>query len=499
MLQSAADEGADQWQARTNAETRAGVNGGQINSGFVDGISYGGDGGAGETDRVLMLANQLQNASPGALMAAFNLMEKERKVPVPQFEAGVMSGGALYAPTADAGLSGKLGPMLRDANGQQLMTPDQISNQAAQVRASKGFDFNEKTPDQIQAQMMTGMSKSIMNLPPDQQHLAYERGIGVLMGKGVVNFNEAPPWDQGGRELVKHIAELEAQTKLGVASLNAQGQVGAAREGAQGQLDASRIQAQGRLGEAQAQANAEMMKTAAGAPMREAMVGKTQAEAEKARAEALSISRGGNSKLAEKLAGTDASMYKDANDAIDVAASIRSNLNNIKEANMAGSEGTLSSIGNKALGSLGVNTDTVVANKQIEQASNALALQLKSLYKMTGAMSDNDVNLLKAMTPKLEDTRESRAAAIENLGKFTDYVTQRSTAMQNYIQSNGTSKGFNTEWQKQYPNGAQTYIEQTVSEKNQPTPHGLTDEQWKKIQEMRGAGAPVGGGGAVRG
>lgn len=138
------------------------------------------------------------------------------------FHAGTMSGGALYAPTADAGLSGQLGPMIRDANGQTLQTPDALANTAGEARASQGLNPGQSNDAQLKSDAMSKLMSSVASLPKEDQHTAYERAIGVLAGQGKVEIHDLPSWENGGRDFMMKMASLQNQGQISVANVQAQ-------------------------------------------------------------------------------------------------------------------------------------------------------------------------------------------------------------------------------------------------------------------------------------
>lgn len=160
------------------------------------------------------------------------LQEQQKYAAVPKAQAGVMNpDGSVSAPylmnsqgapvlTAD-GRGFAPGQLIQDINGERLDSQESLSNQAAKFRASQGYNPGEASKDQMQAKFMTDLSHSILSLPAEDRHLAYERAMGLAAGKGVIEMNEAPPWDKGGRELTQHIADQSAATQLGVARIQA--------------------------------------------------------------------------------------------------------------------------------------------------------------------------------------------------------------------------------------------------------------------------------------
>ncbi len=426
-------------------------------------------------DPVISLAKQLQGVEPGQLMAAAAMLDQQKaralndqvglqvdRLATPRF--GVLDG------MTNQRINPGTGEIMEDATGQVLQSGAALNDQAAQVRAAKGFNVGEETPDQIQAKMMTGLAKSIEGLPEEDRHLAFERGIGVLMGKGVVQFGEVPAWDRGGKELAEHIAKMDSDTKLGVAEIGARGQIGASQNVAQGNIGAANIQAQGALSAAQTKAQADVTE----AQLRYGQGGR------------------GNPQLTKELAKTDAMTVKEAQESFDTAQSIKNNLQSITSSNPTASAGIIGRLGNTAVNTLGLSTDTGTANRQIEQASNTLALQMKSLYKMTGAMSDSDRAFLQNMVPKVSDTPEARTQAVGNISRYVDYVQSRSAALQDYIQTRGSSAGFNEAWAQANPGGPVAAVKGVAqpapAESAQPGASmvpSLTPEMTKAIMDYR--------------
>ncbi len=140
------------------------------------------------------VANTQAGIAQAAQMQAINQQRNEQSVPRAQF--GVINGltGQLENPGT--------GDILQDAQGNQLASKARLVNMAQQSNAIQGLQPGQQNAAQQQSQMMAGVMHSISNLPPEHQEMAYERAVGVLAGKGVINMDQMPIWSQGGKDLM---------------------------------------------------------------------------------------------------------------------------------------------------------------------------------------------------------------------------------------------------------------------------------------------------------
>lgn len=102
-------------------------------------------------------------------------------------------------------------PMLVDQNGVALQTPAALNNIAAQSRAVQGYDVGQQSKAQVQADTMRGLSQAIMNMPPEDRQIAYERAVGVMAGRGTLQIHDMPEWTKGGQEFVSQMSDQKAQ------------------------------------------------------------------------------------------------------------------------------------------------------------------------------------------------------------------------------------------------------------------------------------------------
>lgn len=416
---------------------------GPINTGY-SGLSYA--------------EEQIKRQQEQNMLAAAQQQGEQQRQQNPFFKFGVMNGntGQLMNPGT--------GEVLEDANGQRMVSNSALDNQAAGVRASQGFNAGEKTKDQVQAEMMTNLAKSIKGLPADQQHLAYERGIGALMGKGVVSFSEAPPWDKGGRDLVEHIEKMKNDTQLGVAQIQGQSAQGVASTNAQGGIEEAKIK-QGLYSPQAAQSGdvETQMKTIIADPA------KSPLEKEQAIGVLTKMGATGgagqpvgdaiNARGAQKYAGA-AEGIKDLD---ELGGLLKSNPN-------------MSILGAKAYNSAGLNK--LLGPEQ--QRYNTLTTDLNDFMHSLGGeggLSKNKIDKLSSLLPTVGDNPQEQMKKIENLR--TEYVRlQASLDPSGHIQRNLEKQGL-VDPRDKLPDAA------AQAPAAAPLVHGLDPNQWAQLQMIR--------------
>lgn len=105
------------------------------------------------------------------------------------------------------------GDQIMDSNGNRLSTAASLQNTAAGVRAGQGLNPGQSNDAQMKSDLMGKLSASIASLPEADQHTAYERAVGVLAGKGVVDIHGLPSWEQGGRDFMMQMANNQTQNQ----------------------------------------------------------------------------------------------------------------------------------------------------------------------------------------------------------------------------------------------------------------------------------------------
>ncbi|MBT8459790.1 MAG: hypothetical protein KJN60_08995, partial [Boseongicola sp.] len=94
---------------------------------------------------------------------------------------------------------------------------------------------------------------------------------------------------------------------------------------------------------------------------------------------------------------------------------------------------------------IGVSVDEIAA---AEAAGGAMAaLALAKAEEMSGTLSDNDINFLTSMGPRLSNTAKGNEMLIDSLEAMQQRVIDKQIAMENYFEENGQSlRGFNKQW-----------------------------------------------------
>ncbi len=399
-----------------------------------------------------MAAGQLQNY----------LAEQQKYAAVPKFQAGVMNpDGSVSAPYLmnsqgapvlnSSGTGFAPGQLLTDVQGKPLESQQSLANTAAIARANQGFNPGENTKDQIQAQIMTDLAKNILTLPEEDRQLAYERAMGLAAGKGVIQMNEAPPWDKGGRELTRHIADLKSQTELGVAGLNAQGRVGEAQINSQGAADVAGINAQARQG---------------GAPTVAQQLQQASLD------EKLGNTGGPGQPIGAPISARAAKTYTAASEALDHVEQLK---------NLLAQNPNLSIFGAKLAGHAGANRLLSSQQQEFNTLTRSLNDSMKNMGGEGGVEHDK-LDQLSHLLPTIGDHPET-------IAKKLDILTKESANIRNALDPSGhIARSFsqlagNTGEVNPSPlpsvAGATTAVPQ------------LSPEQWAQIRALRARGAPA--------
>lgn len=117
--------------------------------------------------------------------------------------------------------------------GQVMADPNAVTQGAALARAQQGLNPGQSNEAQLKSDMMGKLSNAILNLPKEDQHTAYERAVGVLVGQGKLDIHDLPSWEQGGRDFMLKLKGIEAQGAMGAEEVK--GQYGLQTEALKGQ------------------------------------------------------------------------------------------------------------------------------------------------------------------------------------------------------------------------------------------------------------------------
>lgn len=169
-----------------------------------------------------------------------------------QFHFGVLNGltGELENPGT--------GEVMKDAQGRSLLSQSDLANLQSQklasmginpnngdagiaesARAFRGYNPGEQTKDEVQANTMRSLGDSIMNLPPEDRQIAYERAVGVMAGRGDLKIHDMPEWTKGGQQFMAAMQNQKDTQDQMMQVLKNQGAVQAAAAGNKNNKDPS--------------------------------------------------------------------------------------------------------------------------------------------------------------------------------------------------------------------------------------------------------------------
>lgn len=109
-----------------------------------------------------------------------------------------------------------------DAMGNAQADPRAVMQRAALARADQGLNPGQSSEAQLKSNAMSQLMNSISTLPKEDQHTAYERAVGVLAGQGKVEIHDLPSWENGGRDFMMKMAQMQNQGQIAVANVQAQ-------------------------------------------------------------------------------------------------------------------------------------------------------------------------------------------------------------------------------------------------------------------------------------